>query len=239
MVVCADSNQAVDNLVAGGSTSDEADPQSLHAYGQFGDGEFRLDRVNANQSSNDVVRRAYGDVPGRADVVAVTNNSAATLAREFDLLVLDEATQSTCTASCIPLVRAERVVLAGDHRQLPPYSASDEPPTSSYGNSLFEHLYADGGVYDGVGLQLQTQYRMHRDIAYFPNRRFYDRTLRNGRAVDPLPGRPAFRRVQRRRPRRTGRSLQGESDGGPPSRPPRPGPLVGRTRRRNRGHYSL
>ena len=192
VLVCADSNQAVDNLVAGSSTDDTADPQSLHAYGQHGDSDYTLDRVNASQSSNGVVRRAYGDVPGRADVVAVTNNSAATLAREFDLVVLDEATQSTCAASCIPLVRADRAVLAGDHRQLPPYSASDEPPESSYGHSLFEHLYADGGVYDGVGLQLQTQYRMHRDIAYFPNRRFYDRTLRNGRAVDPLSDRPAL-----------------------------------------------
>ncbi|EMA10105.1 AAA domain-containing protein [Haloarcula vallismortis] len=192
VLVCADSNQAVDNLVAGSSTRDVADPQSLHAYGQHGDGDYTLDRVNASQSANDVVRRAYGDVPGRADVVAVTNNSAATLAREFDLVVLDEATQSTCAASCIPLVRADRAVLAGDHRQLPPYSASDEPPASSYGHSLFEHLYADGGVYEDVGLQLQTQYRMHRDIAYFPNRRFYDRTLRNGRAVDPLPDRPAI-----------------------------------------------
>ncbi|MDQ2071757.1 AAA domain-containing protein [Haloarcula sp. H-GB4] len=192
VLVCADSNQAVDNLVAGSSTSDAADPQSLHAYGQHGDDDYTLDRVNASQSANDVVHRAYGDVPGRADVVAVTNNSAATLAREFDLVVLDEATQSTCAASCIPLVRADRAVLAGDHRQLPPYSASDEPPESSYGHSLFEHLYADGGVYDGVGLQLQTQYRMHRDIAYFPNRRFYDRTLRNGRAVDLIPDRPAI-----------------------------------------------
>ncbi|MBX0297267.1 AAA domain-containing protein [Haloarcula nitratireducens] len=192
VLVCADSNQAVDNLLAGASTTDDPDPRSLHAYGQHGDDEFTLDRVNEGQSANDVVSRGYSDVPGRAEVVAATNNSAATLAREFDLLVLDEATQSTCTASCIPLTRAKRIVLAGDHRQLPPYSASEEPPDSNYGHSLFEHLYADGGVYDGVGLQLQTQYRMHRDIAYFPNRQFYDRTLRNGRSIDALPDRPAI-----------------------------------------------
>ncbi|MFB6178921.1 MAG: DEAD/DEAH box helicase, partial [Halorientalis sp.] len=117
------------------------------------------------------------------------NSSAATLAREFDLLVLDEATQSTCTASCIPLARADRAVLAGDHKQLPPFSATEEPPESSFGLSLFEHLYADGGVYENVGLQLKTQYRMHPDIAYFSNREFYDRTLRNGRVVHPLPDR--------------------------------------------------
>jgi superfamily I DNA and/or RNA helicase len=192
VLVCADSNQALDNLLLGASDSDALDAQSLHAHGQHGDGEFVLDRVNANRSRSSLVRRGYADVADRADVVAATNSSAATIPREFDLLVLDEATQSTCTASCIPLVRADRVVLAGDHRQLPPFSATEDPPESSYGLSLFEHLYATGGVYEGVGLQLKTQYRMHRDIAYFSNREFYDRTLRNGRTVDPLPGRPAI-----------------------------------------------
>jgi hypothetical protein len=192
VLVCADSNQALDNLVVGSSTPGDPDPQSLHGVAQHGAGEFVLDRVNAERSTDPVVRRRYRSVDGRADVVAATNSSAATLSREFDLLVLDEATQSTCTASCIPLVRADRVVLAGDHRQLPPFSATDDPPASSYGLSLFEHLYADGGVYEGVGLQLKTQYRMHRDVAHFSNREFYDRSLRNGRTVDPLPGRAAL-----------------------------------------------
>jgi len=192
VLVCADSNQAVDNLLLGSSTRDGLDAQSLHAHGQHGDGEFVLNRVNATRSQSSLVREEYVDVPDRADVVAATNSSAATIPRDFDLLVLDEATQSTCTASCIPLVRADRVVLAGDHRQLPPFSATEDPPESSYGLSLFEHLYAIGGVYEGVGLQLKTQYRMHRDIAYFSNREFYDRTLRNGKAIDPLPERPAI-----------------------------------------------
>ena len=192
VLVCTDSNQALDNLVAGGSTAEELDPQSLHARSQHGSGELTLNRVNAGRSARDLVRDNYSDVAGRADVVAATNSSAATLHREFDLVVLDEATQSTCTASCIPLARASRAVLAGDHHQLPPFSATEEPPELSYGLSLFEHLYADGGVYEDVGLQLKTQYRMHPDIAYFSNREFYDRTLRNGEVVDPLPDRGAI-----------------------------------------------
>ena len=40
--------------------------------------------------------------------------------RRFDLAVLDEACQSTEPASWLPLLRADRVVLAGDHCQLPP-----------------------------------------------------------------------------------------------------------------------
>ncbi|AEH37303.1 AAA domain-containing protein [Halopiger xanaduensis] len=192
VLVCADSNQAVDNLVAGSSTPDAADERSLHAYAQHGADEFVLRRANAGNSSNDVVGRRYAGCDGRADVVAATNSSAAALEREFDVLVLDEATQATCTASCIPLSRAEKVILAGDHKQLPPFSATEEPPESAAGLSLFEHLYADGGVYEGVGVQLRTQYRMHRDVAWFPNRRFYDRALRQGRDVDALADRPAL-----------------------------------------------
>ncbi|MDY7082617.1 MAG: AAA domain-containing protein, partial [Halobacteria archaeon] len=112
------------------------------------------------------------------------------------LVVLDEATQSTCTASCIPISKGEKVVLAGDHRQLPPFSATDEPPETAQGLSLFEHLYAedipyegrDGGVYEGVGIRLETQYRMNRDIMYYVNKLFYDGGLKAGEKVEPLSG---------------------------------------------------
>lgn len=189
VLVCADSNQAVDNLVAGGSADGDIDQTSLHAHSQHGLGEFVLDRVNADRSARPLIREHYSDVSDTPDIVAATNSSAARLHRTFDLVVIDEATQATCTASCIPLAKASRVVLAGDHKQLPPFSSTEDPPDSSYGLSLFEHLYATGGVYEGVGVQLKTQYRMHRDIAYFPNREFYDRNLRNGRRVESLENR--------------------------------------------------
>ncbi len=186
VLVCADSNQAVDNLVVGDSTNDDPSADSLHAFGQHGENEFVLNRVNARRSAHKLVRSNYnGDING-ADVVATTNNSAAKLGSGFDLLVLDEATQSTCTASCIPLTKANRVVLAGDHKQLPPFSSQEEPPESTFGLSLFEHLYADGGLFENVGIQLKTQYRMHRDIAYFPNRVFYNKELRTGRSRNSL-----------------------------------------------------
>jgi superfamily I DNA and/or RNA helicase len=193
VLVCADSNQAVDNLLVGASTADEVDEGSIHGYGQHGSEEFTVARANARRSSNDLVQAAYGGVSeASADVVAATNSSAARLHGAFDLLVLDEATQATCSSSCVPLANAEKVVLAGDHQQLPPYSATESPAASSYGLSLFEHVYAEGGVYEGVGIQLRTQYRMHRDIAYLPNRLFYDGSLRAGRTVDTLPDMPAI-----------------------------------------------
>ncbi|RDI69771.1 AAA domain-containing protein [Halopelagius longus] len=194
VLVCADSNQAVDNLVVGSSTESEADERSLHAYAQHGAEEFVLARRNYRRSSRSLVRDAYGTTrPEDADVVASTNGSAAALPPRFDLVVMDEATQATCTSACVPLSRGETLVLAGDHRQLPPYSASESPPESAGGLSIFEHVYAEGGVYEGVGVQLRTQYRMHRDVVHFPNRRFYGRTLRNGRDVSAVAGLDALR----------------------------------------------
>lgn len=188
VLVCADSNQAVDNIVLGDSTEIDPDDSSLHAYAQYENDEFTLKRLNGSRRFNDLIQQ-YGTTDELPDVVAGTNNSVAQLPGTFDLLVLDEATQATCASSCIPLVKADRVVLAGDHKQLPPFSTTEEPPASSLGMSLFEHLYADGGVYEGVGMQLKTQYRMHRDIAAFSNSAFYNRELRNGRTVKALPSR--------------------------------------------------
>ncbi len=189
VLVCADSNQAVDNLLVGESAPGDPDPGSLHAHGQHGSGELTIDRRNVRRSNSDRVREWYGDAPADAAVVAATNGSAAAIDRQFDLAIIDEATQTTTVASMIPMASADTVVLAGDHRQLPPFSRTEEPPETAAGLSLFEHVYTEGGVFEGVGLQLRTQYRMHRDIAYFPNREFYDRSLRTGLDVDPLPDR--------------------------------------------------
>lgn len=187
VLVCADSNQAVDNILIGESTPGDIDDGSLHAYGQHGSGEFTLDRRNVRQSARESVANWYRETPGRtAEVVAATNGSAATIERQFDLVLIDEATQATIATSAIPLTKADTAILAGDDRQLPPFSQSEQPPEAAVGRSLFEHLYADGGVFEDVGLQLRTQYRMHRDIAYFSNREFYDRTLRTGLDIDPL-----------------------------------------------------
>jgi hypothetical protein len=193
VLVCADSNQAVDNLVVGASTIESPENGSLHAYAQHGTDEFTLARNNAHRSTSPVVQRYYQEQKTvQADVVASTNSSAAGLVRDFDIAVIDEATQATCTATCIPLARADKLVLAGDHKQLPPFSATETPPDSTYGMSLFEHLYVNNGIYAGVGVQLRTQYRMHTDISDFPNRQFYDRTLRDGNPITALTDQPAI-----------------------------------------------
>jgi superfamily I DNA and/or RNA helicase len=95
--------------------------------------------------------------------------------RTFDLAVIDEACQSTEPGCWIPLLRARRVVLAGDHCQLPPTVLSQEAAAKGFAVSLQERLVPLFG--DRVTRRLRTQYRMHEAIMTFSSLEFYDGDL--------------------------------------------------------------
>ncbi|WP_327054040.1 AAA domain-containing protein [Halomicrococcus gelatinilyticus] len=179
VLVTSHSNQAVDNLLVGDSTVDDPEPGTLHAAAcgtSGGDGEDDVDlsiaRVGRN-SKNDVVQRHYrGRSVDGADVVAATTNAAAQFETDrFDVAVVDEATQASRPATAIVLDCAERLLLSGDHKQLPPYSAAEPAAETGQRISLFEHLVDRYG--DDVRVLLKRQYRMNETIAAFPNRAFY------------------------------------------------------------------
>jgi hypothetical protein len=95
--------------------------------------------------------------------------------RRFDLAVLDEACQSTEPASWLPLLRADRVILAGDHCQLPPTVISSEAADRGLSVSLMERLVGRFGP--AVARRLTVQYRMHAAIMGFSSAEFYDGEL--------------------------------------------------------------
>lgn len=101
--------------------------------------------------------------------------------RKFDLAVVDEACQSTEPGCWIPLLRSDRVVLAGDHCQLPPTILSGEAAAEGFSVSLFERLMALTGP--TVSRRLSVQYRMHASIAEFSSREFYEGSLQADPAV--------------------------------------------------------
>ena len=108
--------------------------------------------------------------------------------RRFDLVVIDEAAQATEPACWIPLLRGERVVLGGDHCQLPPTIVSDEAARGGLGVSLMERLARDLGL--SVIRRLDVQYRMHEQIMEFSSAEFYeggliaDQSVREHQLVD-------------------------------------------------------
>ncbi|MCP5095335.1 MAG: AAA family ATPase [Chloroflexi bacterium] len=95
--------------------------------------------------------------------------------RQFDLCVIDEAGQSTEPATWIPVTRSRRLVLAGDHQQLPPTILSRQAESSGFGISLLEQLMHRAET--AVSHQLTIQYRMHTQIMDFSSTEFYDGTL--------------------------------------------------------------
>ena len=111
--------------------------------------------------------------------------------REFDLVVIDEAGQSTEPACWIPLLRSKRLVLAGDHCQLPATVRSMEARRAGFHISLMERLVEQWG--DTVARRLTTQYRMHEQIMRFSSAEFYQSALVAADAVrahklSDLPG---------------------------------------------------
>jgi superfamily I DNA and/or RNA helicase len=91
--------------------------------------------------------------------------------RVFDLVVIDEAGQGTEPAAWLAVLRAKRVVLAGDHCQLPPTVLSADAARGGLGISLMERLLALHGP--SLARMLAVQYRMHEHIMTFSSREFY------------------------------------------------------------------
>ncbi|WP_457598844.1 IGHMBP2 family helicase [Hydrogenimonas sp.] len=105
-----------------------------------------------------------------ADVVLSTNGmvgSEQLAGHTFDIAVVDEASQQMEPSTLLPLMRAPRALLAGDHRQLPPTVVSG---LEILERSLFERLMERG---DLPSTMLEVQYRMNETVMAFPNRLMY------------------------------------------------------------------
>ena len=95
--------------------------------------------------------------------------------KTFDVVVLDEATQATEPISWIPVRRGKKIIMAGDHFQLPPTVRSKEAEERGLGISLFERFY---DVLEApFKTLLDRQYRMNEKIMGFSSRMFYKNLL--------------------------------------------------------------
>lgn len=108
-----------------------------------------------------------------ARVIACTLVGAASRVLErkrFSSLFIDEAAQAIEAACWIAISRADRVILAGDHCQLPPTIKCIEAARGGLGRTLLEKVVLHKP--ETMSL-LKIQYRMHEDIMRFPSRWFY------------------------------------------------------------------
>ncbi|CAH1202660.1 ATP-dependent RecD-like DNA helicase [Paenibacillus plantiphilus] len=105
---------------------------------------------------------------------------------EFDVVIIDEAGQITIFDALVPMSRAKKVILIGDHMQLPPVAdpqllklcKEEELDEELLQNSLFERLFYQAPEDNKV--MLDTQFRMHPIVAEFISRQFYEGKYRSG-----------------------------------------------------------
>lgn len=95
--------------------------------------------------------------------------------RHFSTLFIDEAAQALEPACWVPILKSDRVILGGDHQQLPPTVKCVEAARKGLSQTLMQHIVNNKP--ECVTL-LTTQYRMHRDIMEFPSRWFYHGRLK-------------------------------------------------------------
>ena len=117
--------------------------------------------------------RINNDLFGEARVIASTLTGSANRLLEgmkFGTLFIDEAAQALEAACWIALRRATRVVLAGDHCQLPPTVKSIAALKGGLGTTLMERIVERKPE---VVTLLTVQYRMNEEIMRFPNEWFY------------------------------------------------------------------
>lgn len=127
-----------------------------------------------------------------ATCVGLANKSLGLDLAEFDLVIVDEAGRATLPELLIPILRAKKVILIGDHNQLPPsidrkllnkLEEDDEDALSANDMSVleksyFEELYEKTS--DSNKAMLTEQFRMPKEIGDMISRLFYDNKLRNG-----------------------------------------------------------
>lgn len=119
----------------------------------------------------------------KAEVIACTlTGSSHSLIqdRHFKTVFIDESSQAMEAAAWIPIIRSHRVIMSGDHFQLPPTIKSIKAAKDGLEHTLFARgLEAQQ---EGV-VMLQTQYRMHPAIMGFSSEQFYKGELKPAPSV--------------------------------------------------------
>ena len=143
----------------------------------------RAERQNLLQTARDLMNEVRNlekfliqDTLNIPQVITTTLVGAATPMlknKVFSTVFIDEASQALEPATWIPILKAKRVVFAGDHCQLPPTVKSNEALRKGFAVTLFEKCI------DTLpeSVMLNEQYRMHQTIMGFSSGEFYNQQL--------------------------------------------------------------
>ncbi|MEH2373167.1 translation initiation factor IF-2 N-terminal domain-containing protein [Nostoc sp.] len=146
---------------------------------------------NPTEGDRDDLRRIYLD---NANVVGITCVQAANRGfseefKSFDVVIIDEVSKCTPPELLIPALKGKKLVMVGDHRQLPPMldTSTLEEVAQTIGNTREELQFLEESLFksqfesadESIKQMLTTQYRMHPFIMGAINQ-FYDGKLESG-----------------------------------------------------------
>ena len=148
--------------------------RDLRSHRKRGDEKFHQKLESLKSRATELEIRINNELFGEARVIASTLVGSANRlldGHKFGTLFIDEAAQALEAACWIPMRRVSRVVLAGDHCQLPPTVKSIAALKAGLGKTLMEHIVEKHP--EAVTL-LKIQYRMNDDIMRFSSNYFYN-----------------------------------------------------------------
>jgi ATP-dependent RNA/DNA helicase IGHMBP2 len=129
------------------------------------------------QESDQLERYITEDLLEQVQVITCTLVGAGNRAIRhltYETVFIDEAAQALEPGCWIPITKASRVVLAGDHQQLPPTVKSEQAARDGLRETLFEKCIRRQ---PGTARMLRVQYRMHEQIMAFSSEQFYEGKL--------------------------------------------------------------
>ncbi|RYU95842.1 AAA domain-containing protein [Emticicia agri] len=118
------------------------------------------------------------DIVAKAQVITATlvgANNYTIKNLKFQTVIIDEAGQALEPACWIPMLKAQKVVLAGDHCQLSPTIKSNEAAKQGLAHTLLEKLVS---LHPEAVVLLEEQYRMNEQIMGFSSKIFYENRLK-------------------------------------------------------------
>ena len=147
--------------------------RELRAHKKRGDDKFHQKLERLKERATELEIRINAQLFGEARVIASTlvgSSSRLLEGQKFGTLFIDEAAQALEAACWIPIRRVSRVILAGDHCQLPPTVKSIAALKGGLGKTLMERIVENKP--ETVTL-LKMQYRMNEEIMRFSSDWFY------------------------------------------------------------------
>lgn len=126
----------------------------------------------------DLEQYIIDDLLTKAQVITATligSNHYTIRHLNYHTVVIDEAGQALEPACWVPILKAQKLILAGDHCQLPPTIKSNQAAVKGLSTTLLEKCVR---LHPEAVTLLQEQYRMHEHIMSYSSQVFYQKQLR-------------------------------------------------------------